>query len=699
MSEKYLGYKTRIAELNEEAAQRYELATGRIKELCQEHSAVAACMGQSLNQYFDTVFNFADKLIDLCEQARARKLKERSLEQCKADNDTFFEDIKAQKYATSYLNPAYATEKLGQEFGGLLSFVFSDFRACIAYAFEGRIYHLTIFLELLLEIYGAFADEEGCDEPMIRDAIYWFYHDYAEIFTADGVLEQIDPEYDFFYNIIMNADLDDLRYLYLYGMHVGENELRMAKFLATLPEEDIERMARTYTEGYRLGFIATQKDISKKSSVCVEFPIGMERVAKKSIEQFEQLGLKATMRREQTFSANGLGKPKRNVFTTDAGRQYMHDHKNDNAYYLDKAIVERRLEVMRDVYESAKHLSLKYGGPAVIEVFGDEKYNPVNKPENARLTDKQKDLLTYFSGKAGEIVNTYIPGEERSYTIISWPLPTIKGDFETIFKKTVEINTLDYMKYQQMQQKIIDVLDKAEYVVVRGKGDNRTDMKVSLLSIKEDETIFENCVADVNIPVGEVFTSPVLKGTEGTLHVSGVYLSGKFFKDLWLTFENGCVTGYGCDNFETEEENKNYVDENIMYFHKTLPIGEFAIGTNTTAYRVGRDLDILSEYDILIAEKCGPHFAVGDTCYSYEEDMMTYNPDGKKIVARSNEFADLRHTDPQKAYFNCHTDITIPYDELQYIRAIGADGQVYSVIEDGLFAVPGTEELNVPLMK
>ena len=42
----------------------------------------------------------------------------------------------------------------------------------------------------------------------------------------------------------------------------------------------------------------------------------------------------------------------------------------------------------------------------------------------------------------------------------------------------------------------------------------------------EKETLFENCVADVNIPVGEVFTSPVLEGTEGVLHVSRVYLEG-----------------------------------------------------------------------------------------------------------------------------------------------------------------------------
>ena len=39
---------------------------------------------------------------------------------------------------------------------------------------------------------------------------------------------------------------------------------------------------------------------------------------------------------------------------------------------------------------------------------------------------------------------------------------------------------------------------------------------------------------------------------------------------------------------------------------------------------------------ILIAEKMGPHFAVGDTCYSWQEDTPVYNPDGKEIIARDN---------------------------------------------------------------
>ena len=96
----------------------------------------------------------------------------------------------------------------------------------------------------------------------------------------------------------------------------------------------------------------------------------------------------------------------------------------------------------------------------------------------------------------------------------------------------------------------------------------------------------------------------------------------------------------------------------------------------------------------MIAEKTGPHFAVGDTCYSLAEDTPVFNPDGKEIVARENEISRLRKDEPQKAYFNCHTDITIPYDELDQITVLKHDGSHADIIRDGKFVVPGTEMLN-----
>jgi leucyl aminopeptidase (aminopeptidase T) len=208
------------------------------------------------------------------------------------------------------------------------------------------------------------------------------------------------------------------------------------------------------------------------------------------------------------------------------------------------------------------------------------------------------------------------------------------------------------------------------------------------------ETIFENCTADVNIPVGEVFTSPKLMGTEGELHVTKVYLNQLEYIDLSLNFQDGKISSYSCKNFETEEENKRFIKENLMYNQDTLPIGEFAIGTNTTAYVMAQKYNIADKLPILIAEKTGPHFAVGDTCYKMSEDLKRYNPDGKEIVAKDNEISILRKANMDQAYFNCHTDITIPYDELGEIIVYKKNGETITIIQDGRFILPGTEKLN-----
>ena len=278
-------------------------------------------------------------------------------------------------------------------------------------------------------------------------------------------------------------------------------------------------------------------------------------------------------------------------------------------------------------------------------------------------------------------------------------MPEIGEEYPEIFDEVIKINTLDAKLYEEVQQTMIDALDQGEYVHVKGKGGNRTDIRIRLCSLKDRqrETKFENCVADVNIPVGEVFTSPVLEGTKGVLHVSHVYLNGLSYDDLEITFKDGKIEDYGCGNFEDEEEGRRYIYDNVLKNHETLPLGEFAIGTNTTAYVAGKKYGIEDKLPILIAEKTGPHFAVGDTCYSWSEDICVYNPNGKEIVAKDNSVSLNRKKDVAKAYFHCHTDITIPYEELEEISVVTKDGKHIILLKDGRFVLPGTEVLNRPL--
>lgn len=674
--------------------ERHDLVMERIFQIAKEESGCG-----EYRTYFTKVAEFLLRVDETLKMAEKGALDTESIEAAEQRNHAFYQDILEENYGTSYANPAYAVEKLGEEFGGILSFLYTDLRACIGYAYEGRGEWITMFCELFVEIYGIFETDGEVDKKEVEQTIYWFYHDYSEIFVERNVLEMIDPSLDFFTKIIMESDLSDIRYLYRYGEYISDCEIELARFLNALEEEKIQSMADTYTEGYRIGFVNLGVDLSKKETVQLHYPIGFERVVRTAIKNFEKMGLKPTIARDSNLSLFNRGHGKRNAYTKAVNKQYEYDHKDDKAYYLDKAFVERRLEVLRNSFEKKKELAAVHAGPAVIEIFGEKPFEPVNKKENAHYSEKQQQLNVYNASMSGQITNEYIKGDERSFTIIAYPIPTIGEQFEEIFEETVKINTLDYKLYQSMQQKIIDVLDTGEKVHIQGCGENKTDLTVNLYSLKdpEKETIFENCVADVNIPVGEVFTSPVLKGTTGKLHVSQVYLNELNFLDLEIDFKDGMITDYTCKNFESEEENRKYIHENVLMHHDTLPMGEFAIGTNTTAYRMARKYDIAAKLPILIAEKTGPHFAVGDTCYSHAEENAVFNPDGKEIVARDNEVSILRKEDMSKAYLNCHTDITIPYDELGAITVIRGDGTTEDIIRDGRFVVTGCEALNEPL--
>ena len=661
--------------------ERYEIATSRIREIINEDT-----VSEPFKSFFCKASEFICKIDDLNSIIKSGEINDFSLDRLKELNKSLFEEIYGENYEESFANPEYAVKTLGEEYGKILCYIYTKNRGMIRNVYMGRLEEVVLQMELFTQIYNYFEDVEQLEYDNVYETVYSYDKDNTEIFTDLMIEDRINPDNKFAVDIVMNSDLNDLRYLYKYGEHVGFNELKMAEFLNSLSQEEIDRLAKVYTEGYRIGFINTGKDISNKGTVDIRYSLGFERIIRSAIFNFKKMGL------EPVIYQVGYT-------TTSSNRQYAYDHRYDDALYLDKAYIKRKLEVSRHAYESRKQLAGKMAGPAVIEIFGETPFEPENKKQAYALSEEQQKLKSEYITEYQTMVQEYIKGDERSFTIIAFPIPEFGDNFEQMFKETVKINTLDSEIYGKVQQNIIDALDQAEYVKVLGKGDNKTNMKVQMHDLKNPlkETNFENCLADVNIPLGEVFTSPKLKGTEGILHVSQVYLNDLKYNDLQITFEDGKIKDYTCKNFDTEEENKKFIKQNVMFNHETLPIGEFAIGTNTTAYMVAKKYHVVYKLPILIVEKMGPHFAVGDTCYSFEEDIKTYNPDGKEIVARENEVSALRKTDIKKAYFGCHTDITMPYDELGEITAVRKDGSEITIIKDGRFVLEGTELLNEPL--
>ena len=85
--------------------------------------------------------------------------------------------------------------------------------------------------------------------------------------------------------------------------------------------------------------------------------------------------------------------------------------------------------------------------------------------------------MEYQQNRAG----TYIQGDERSFTIIAFPIPEFGHNFQgNVRCHSGRLTHLDAEKIRKwFSNRIIDALDKADYVKGRGsKAGNRTDIKV-----------------------------------------------------------------------------------------------------------------------------------------------------------------------------------------------------------------------------
>ncbi len=663
--------------------ERYELCVGRIREIAKVQE-----VPEKYQSYFQKEAEFILSTVEMSELMETGAYEKQSLAELKVWNERLYQKILPENYETSYANPAYAVKQFGVREGRLFTALSAKLMELISSAVRGNRFFQIIVMELFLEIYFLYEEHNEFTVKDAKAAYKSFQMDYRREYLKQSLMKRYNPEKSFAREILLK-DASDERILYRYGEYVTDMERKTAEFLNKLSAKEIDAMADTYVEGYIRGFETMGVERKENGVAVMLYPIGFERMAAVAMAKFEKHGVRVVPEAAARH---------RNLATT-VNQQYEYDHRQDHALVFDKIYMNRYLEDMAAVYEENKELLSMYIGPAVVETFGEPDFEPVNKKEAVQLDKRQIKLDREFERKYSEIAYTYIKQEETSFTIIAYPVPTIGENFEEIFAETVRCNTLSNEVYTKIQQALIDELDTGYGCKILGTNGNETDLTVMLMETQnpEKETKFENCTADVNIPVGEVFTSPVLKGTNGLLHVSKVFLNGYEYKNLKVWFEDGKTTKLSCENFDAEEENQKFLSENLLFHHDWLALGEFAIGTNTTAFVMGEKYDIAAKLPILIAEKTGPHFAIGDTCYTRSEDHKVYNRDGKEIIARDNEISILRKTEPEKAYFNCHTDITIPYGEIGEISSLKKDGSKTMLIQNGRFVLPGTEELNKPL--
>lgn len=667
---------------------------GRYQELIEELSeAIRHLSSQKERGFREKLFLFlraqGEYLLTLTEmEAKWTEgyYQSASLAELQDDQKLLYEDRTTQAYEQSYLNPAYMSGWIGREVGPVLAALAKIFKEASSYAYTHRRFMLCEYIAFYLEMEKRMLHGQVRADGLTVQ-IKRFMDAQQEIMTEMSFHENYNVSNGAILDLISREDLNGPYYLYQLGLPVAEQEIQLQQFLANLSQEEIESSAYSMAEGFRRSFARDHKDLRGKKAVAIHYPLGMERLILRTAEI-----LKQDMHMEP-FVAH--------ITSSAWNKQYEYDHRFDMALYLDEAYKVHQKEILGELIQDNESMLQGYAGGVYLESFGEVPFIGKTKEEALSLAQEQQQWLSQMLSEKSVLMEEIGKLKESSFTMMALPTPAIGECFEAVFHEMVKINQLDQDQIGKAQHSLIQTLDRGKSVYIRGRGGNETELTIALhaLDNPKRQTNFYNELADCNIPAGEVYTTPQLTGTDGILHVEKAYLNGHAYENLKLTFENGYVTEYSCTNFEDQEEGKAYIRENLLHPYETLPMGEFAIGTNTVAYAMAQRYGILPVLPILIAEKLGPHFALGDTCFSYEEERAVYNPtDRKEIVARDNEQSLLRYSEPEKAYTGRHIDISLSFDSIGTLSVVKERGDHIDLIREGRFVLIGTDLLNIPMM-
>lgn len=273
---------------DEQIIERYELTLERIQMIPIEESVVS-----SYRDYFQKTAQFILELDGI-----AKRSSSETMEEC----------VLSEQYDTSYANPEYAVQIMGEEIGQYLSLLYAEISRGIADAYQRNMDYLTIRNELFVEIYNCFEEENEPNIKELRSILYWYVSDYYEVFMTDRIQEKI-----------LNKET----------FHGGEYNL----FLGG-----------------------------------------------------------------SVFAGEHCKMP--------ASERFEADHAEDIALILDKKLLERKLEVVKNSLEQLKDSAAKYEGEIC---FKDRKQTNVEPSAQAiRFSEKQISLNASYSEREKQIIRQYL---------------------------------------------------------------------------------------------------------------------------------------------------------------------------------------------------------------------------------------------------------------------------------------------------
>lgn len=625
-----------------------------------------------LRERFDTFWRSCNEKLNIAQRIRQDYAKYRTLEQ----NRILFKEM-AEDYAHCFANAEYLYE-LGFPDGDLLSVIYRVFDRSLRNVMLNRPIFVWNKSDLLIALRTYFEDLDRSKLQAAFDKQCCL----TQIQSEDSRMLENSTTINGFNRVLDSANGEELDWMAGYGAYISPFEQEMCKFWYSLPQLTLDRLATHIVDAFFHGFVSQSRTIDNRTNVRFMYAIGQEALAQRVVELFRCRGMEPII-----LQPSSIAYPE----------QCIVDHRYDFAAYKDSQCYEGQSYAYSVAAERYRDYIDNTCGFIRIGTFGGESKSVAPGAYAYQPDTESMKLYGTMLSKNRSVESEILKPNRLSFCSIVFPDKRVGNNFEEVFEAFCKLNTEESEPYELIQKELIDILDQCDKVRLVGMNGNVTDLTVSMMQLEDSEkqTKFLNCGGDINVPHGEMFTTPMLAGTNGVLNVKEIFLHDKYYKNLKLNFKDGRVVDYTCDNFEDDKENRTYVFENLLKSTENAPMGELSIGTNTLAYRTALDFGLFSRLPILLAEKMGPHIAVGDPCFARGEDSPVYNIYGKKeMVARENEITKKRAEDPD-CYVNFHTDITIPFNEMGLFAGVDSEtGEEYKIIQKGRFVPVAANKLN-----
>ena len=169
--------------LTESEIERYELARQRIREISEDSDI----KHEEFSDFFMQISGQVTYVLDLMDEMREERYFSKTIEELGEDNRLLFSQVLPEYYGERYTNPDYAEENLGI-YSGVLCFTAAELTYLPQLIIDGNEFNVLVLLELFLELYSMFTDEEKLVQYLEKEKIDYLIasEDKKAVFSGVG---------------------------------------------------------------------------------------------------------------------------------------------------------------------------------------------------------------------------------------------------------------------------------------------------------------------------------------------------------------------------------------------------------------------------------------------------------------------------------------------------------------------------------